>query len=206
MKITSRKLEKVFACRNGINLFKQTFPLGGEYQEVIDRCRDLGKYDYAEWLIGTFEATEEVLELEELSDTCLYFAGGVKVKGNLTLTRSLCVGGDLEVGGDLYSTRGVRVLGSIKVAGSIHAPKGEIDSRGNVDVGKNVIGRNSVVVKGFLKVQGNLSTSGWVTSGAWVSVGGNIKAVGPVNATQYVHCRGEIDAENVPERLRRREE
>ena len=40
------------ACAEGRREFKRVFPDGGEYQQVLDRCADENRMDFARWLMN----------------------------------------------------------------------------------------------------------------------------------------------------------
>ena len=68
MNITLEMLEDKKACSEGKEWFNESFPDGHDYQKTIDRAVVDNHPDYAEWLINTFGATDEVLELEEFEE------------------------------------------------------------------------------------------------------------------------------------------
>lgn len=76
-------LQKLGACLDGQRAFKRAFPDGGGYQEVLDRCAEEGRIDFASWLFSKIGPTEDVriFENEILDENKkLFFAGNMDFK------------------------------------------------------------------------------------------------------------------------------
>lgn len=82
-KITLDFLRELGACLDGRRAFKRAFPDGGGYQEVLDRCAEEERIDFASWLFSMIGPTEDVRIFEnEILDgnKKLFFAGSMDFK------------------------------------------------------------------------------------------------------------------------------
>ena len=64
-RITLAYLKELGACRDGQRAFQKAFPDGGEYQEVLDRCAEEGRLDFAGWLFSLVGPTKDVRTFSE---------------------------------------------------------------------------------------------------------------------------------------------
>ena len=77
------------ACAEGRREFERVFPDGGEYQQVLDRCADEDRMDFAQWLMKVCGPSGDVRTFDEDFDEpdkniafagTLYFKKGANVK------------------------------------------------------------------------------------------------------------------------------
>ena len=99
-KITLAYLKELGACRNGQREFQKAFPDGGEYQEVLDRCAEEGRLDFAGWLFSRVGPTEDVRTYSEdiaEPDKNIFFAGRIEFVGSV-FARSIKAGWGIKAG------------------------------------------------------------------------------------------------------------
>lgn len=63
MKITIELLKEKGVCEQGREEFKENYPDGCDYQELLNACAEKGRDDYADWLMTTFGLSNTVLKL-----------------------------------------------------------------------------------------------------------------------------------------------
>ena len=87
--ITVEMLKVKGACASGMRDFLREFPReqypdGADYQEVLNRCAEHERPNYAEWLINEFGATNTTLSVDEINtDGYVFFAGRIEARGKI---------------------------------------------------------------------------------------------------------------------------
>ena len=61
MKITVKKLKELGACSDGIDMFREAFPDGGEFRDVVERAIAIGAIDDALWLAPRVLTNEDAV-------------------------------------------------------------------------------------------------------------------------------------------------
>ena len=122
MQITRKMLVEWNACKSGLDWFDNNFSEDGqEYQEILNKLAEKNEAGYAEWLIRKAGVQDIVLEIDELvSENCFFFAGEIKVTGNIqikfrlgTVVGMIVAFDNIEKAGDIDPTL---VAGGIKIA------------------------------------------------------------------------------------------
>ena len=94
------------ACAEGRREFERVFPDGGEYQQVLDRCADEDRMDFARWLMNVCGPSDDVRTFEDDIDEpdkniafagTLYFKKGANVR-RILAGRGIKAGGGIEAG------------------------------------------------------------------------------------------------------------
>ncbi len=99
-KITLAYLKELGACREGQREFQKAFPDGGDYQEVLDRCAEEGRLDFAGWLFSHMGPTEDVRTYSEdiaEPDKNIFFAGRIEFVGSV-FARDIKAGCGIKAG------------------------------------------------------------------------------------------------------------
>lgn len=110
-RITLAYLKELGACRDGQRAFQKAFPDGGEYQEVLDRCAEEGRLDFAGWLFSHVGPTKDVRTYSEdiiEPDKNIFFAGWLEFSGSVSVKR-IQAGEGIEAGEGYCVFAGVRV-------------------------------------------------------------------------------------------------
>ena len=119
-KITLAYLKELGACREGKREFQKAFPDGGEYQEVLDRCAEEGRFDFAGWLFSHVGPTEDVRTYNEdiiEPDKNIFFAGRLEFSGSVSVNR-------IEAGLGIKAGEGIKAGLGIKAGRGIEAGEG----------------------------------------------------------------------------------
>ena len=109
-RITLDYLRELGACLDGHREFKRAFPGGGGYQEVLDRCAEEGRIDFARWLFSKVGPTEDVRIFEnEILDEKkdLFFAGSMDFKQPV-FVRHIFAGWDIRAGEGIRAGKGIQ--------------------------------------------------------------------------------------------------
>ena len=132
MKININMLNEFKACEEGKEEFLKHFQNGeADYQEVLDKCVDIGFLIFAEWLVLKMPATNDTVEVDEIiSDGSVFFAGNVKVKNCVSVGGYVYAGGSIDVGGNIYA-------GGYIDAGEHIEAGGYIDAGEHIEAGEN---------------------------------------------------------------------
>lgn len=88
------------ACAEGRREFGRVFPDGGEYQQVLDRCADEDRMDFAQWLMKVCGPSDDVRTFDEdfyEPDKNIAFAGALYFKKGANVKRILA-GDGIEAG------------------------------------------------------------------------------------------------------------
>lgn len=135
-KITGKYLEEIGACDEGLLAFKETYPDGGEYQEILDRCCAEGHTDWAMWLFHIVGFTYDVRTYDDFvfDETLdIIFAGRVKFKSG-AVVRRLIAGASIKAGEGIDASEGIKAGWGIKAGEGIEADWG-INAGENLEAG-----------------------------------------------------------------------
>jgi len=116
-KITLAYLKELGACREGQREFQKAFPDGGEYQEVLDRCAEEGRLDFAGWLFSHVGHTEDVRTYSEdiaEPDKNIFFAGRIEFVGSV-FARGIEAGCGIKAGEGILAGEGYCVFAGLCV-------------------------------------------------------------------------------------------
>ncbi len=125
-KITLAYLKELGACREGQREFQKAFPDGGEYQEVLDRCAEEGRFDFAVWLFSHVGPTEDVRTYNEdiiEPDKNIFFAGRLEFSGSVSVKR-IQAGLGIEAGEGIEAGWGIKAGWGIEAGWGIKAGLG----------------------------------------------------------------------------------
>ena len=114
--ITLRYLREIGACAEGRSEFEKHFPEGGEYQEVLDKCAEEGRMDFAIWLLHKVGPTDDVRTYEDqVNDVnmSICFAGTLVFEKG-AIAKSIKAGWGIEAGGGIKAGWGIEAGGGIK--------------------------------------------------------------------------------------------
>ena len=59
-RITLDYLKEIGACQDVQQEFQRAFPDGAGYQEILDRCAQEGRIDFATWLLDKLGPSDDV--------------------------------------------------------------------------------------------------------------------------------------------------
>lgn len=125
-KITLAYLKELGACREGQREFQKAFPDGGEYQEVLDRCAEEGRLDFAGWLFSHVGPTKDVRTFSEdiiEPDKNIFFAGRLEFSGSVSVKR-IQAGEGIQAGLSIQAGEGIEAGWGIKAGKGIKAGEG----------------------------------------------------------------------------------
>jgi hypothetical protein len=141
MRITYDWLWQQEACISGLSWFKENFPDGGDYQEVLDTLGKENRSDYAFWLLEHINSeTNYRIKLDKIEEKYLYRGGDVVCNGPINISNSIVIAGDLTVKGPIHCGWHMCVFGDVY--------GGE-----DLKCGMNLICRGSIIICD--KIEGN---------------------------------------------------
>ena len=97
------------ACAEGRREFERVFPDGGEYQQVLDRCADENRMDFAQWLMNVCGPSDDVRTFDDDIDEPgknIAFAGMLYFKKGANVKRILA-GEGIEAGWGIKAGEGI---------------------------------------------------------------------------------------------------
>ena len=124
--ITLRYLREIGACAEGRSEFEKHFPEGGEYQEVLDKCAEEGRMDFAIWLLHKVGPTDDVRTYEDqVNDVnmSICFAGTLVFEKG-AIAKSIKAGCGIEAGWGIKAVCGIKAGEGIKAGCGIEAGEG----------------------------------------------------------------------------------
>lgn len=195
--ITEKWLEKMYADKDVLQIFKHHFPNGGKALEVLKRCGELDYTEFGEWLVDSLPLTYPPLELST-STGSLFHPGDIHVKGDLFTQGRIYIKGSLKVDGKL----------TVNKYGMIYSDKncinaGEINLSENAYICSN-IKANSIIMNGRIDLYGcvvansiNLRDSAQILGNAKAKVinSENSRIRGSVDADEIINDGGLIDGD-----------
>ena len=110
--ITAEMLKVKGACASGMRDFLKEFPReqypdGADYQEILNRCAEHERADYAEWLIQEFGATNTTLSVDKINtDGYVFFAGRIEARGEIRC-KAIRAGREIEAGEGIKAGDGI---------------------------------------------------------------------------------------------------
>ena len=111
------------ACAEGLREFGRVFPDGGEYQQVLDRCADEDRMDFAQWLMNVCGPSGDVRTFDDdidEPDKNIAFAGTLYFKKGANVKRILA-GDGIEAGEGIKAGWGIEAGRGIKAGCGIEA-------------------------------------------------------------------------------------
>ena len=127
--ITVEMLKVKGACASGMRDFLKEFPReqypdGADYQEVLNRCAEHERANYAEWLLNEFGATNTTLSVDKINtDGYVFFAGRIEARGEIRC-KAIMAGREIKAG------RGIKACWGIEAGRDIEAGEGIKAGRG----------------------------------------------------------------------------
>ena len=124
--ITVEMLKVKGACASGMRDFLKEFPReqypdGADYQEVLNRCAEHKRQNYAEWLLNEFGATKTTLSVYEINtDGYVFFAGRIEARGKIRC-KAIMAGREIEAGREIKAGWGIKAGEGIKAGWGIKA-------------------------------------------------------------------------------------
>ena len=124
--ITVEMLKVKGACASGMRDFLKEFPReqypdGADYQEVLNRCAEHEREDYAEWLIQEFGATNTTLSVDKINtDGYVFFAGRIEARDEI-MCKAIRAGRGIEAGWGIKAGWGIEAGEDIKAGSGIEA-------------------------------------------------------------------------------------
>ena len=107
------------ACASGMRDFLREFPPeqypnGADYQEVLNRCAEHERPNYAEWLIAKFGDTDTTLSVDEIdTDGYVFFAGRIEARGEIRC-KMIMAGRGIKAGESIKAVEGIEAGEEIK--------------------------------------------------------------------------------------------
>ena len=133
--ITEKWLEKMYADKDVLQIFKHHFPNGGKALEVLKRCGELDYTDFGEWLVDRLPPIYPPLELSTFVDN-LFYPGDVHIKGDI-------------------STQGIiRIKGNLKVDGKL-----TVNKYGIVYSYKNCVNADEIDISEYVRISSNIKAN-----------------------------------------------
>ena len=120
--ITVEMLRVKGACVSGIRDFLKEFPReqypdGADYQEVLNRCAENERPNYAEWLLNEFGATNKTLSVDKINtDGYVFFAGRIEARGEIRC-KAIRAGREIKAGWDIKAGWCIEAGWGIKAGG-----------------------------------------------------------------------------------------
>ena len=124
--ITVEMLRVKGACVSGIRDFlkefpREQYPVGADYQEVLNRCAEHERADYAEWLIQEFGATNTTLSVDKINtDGYVFFAGRIEARGEIRC-KAIRAGREIKAGEGIKTNKNIKAGCGIKADEDIKA-------------------------------------------------------------------------------------
>ena len=104
-------------------VFKEAFPNGGEYQEILDRFAEEEKIYFCKWFLNAFGSTNDVRVYEEDINTPeknIVFAGYIEFRKTVT-AKNIIAGRSINAGRDINAGEYINAGWSIKAGRNINA-------------------------------------------------------------------------------------
>ena len=117
--ITVEMLNVKGACASGMRDFLKEFPReqypdGADYQEVLNRCAEHERANYAEWLLNEFGATNATLSVDKINtDGYVFFAGRIEARGEIRC-KAIMAGREIKAGRGIKAGEGIKAGRGIK--------------------------------------------------------------------------------------------
>jgi len=130
-KITHEHMKALGPCAAGWRDFlseypKEQYPDGVGYQDILDRCCEKGRADYAYWLLSKVGPTSDVRVYEEAIDDAnkrIVFAGSIAFKASV-VCKSIKAGWGIEAGRGIKAGWGIEAGEGIEAGWGIEAGEG----------------------------------------------------------------------------------
>ena len=140
--ITVEMLKVKGACASGMRDFLKEFPReqypdGADYQEVLNRCAEHKRPNYAEWLLNEFGATNTTLSVDEINtDGYVFFAGRIEARGKIRCKaiRAAC---SIKAGWGIKAGEGIKAGDGIEAGCGIEAGRG-IEAGWGIKAGREI--------------------------------------------------------------------
>ena len=127
--ITVEMLKVKGACASGMRDFLKEFPReqypdGADYQEVLNRCAEHERPNYAEWLLNEFGAANTTLSVDKINTNgYVFFAGRIEARGDIRC-KAIMAGREIEGGRDIEAGCGIEAGWGIEADCGIKAGEG----------------------------------------------------------------------------------
>ena len=103
---------------------REQYPDGADYQEVLNRCAEHKRPNYAEWLLNEFGATNTTLSVDEINtDGYVFFAGRIEARGKIRC-KAIMAGEAIKAGREIKAGWGIKAGREIKAGWGIKAGEG----------------------------------------------------------------------------------
>lgn len=213
--ISSRLIRAKRPCADGYRWYVRHGQGTATYVELLRALQMAGRAGDASWLLQQFGPTDDVLELDELSDECLVFPGTVRVRGNVDVASMIHVGGhlvtrggvraggDVTVGGDLQCDGALQAEGVVRCASlrlgmpllaqAVHCA-GALRSDSAVHLRGELVVGEQAAIRGTLDVAGHVSCTRSLQALEDVRVGGALRAGHGIRCGGNLTCDGPLSA------------
>lgn len=189
MKITKELLIEKKACDKKLEWFTNAFPDGGDYQKVIDQAVSDDHTDYAGWLIDTFGATDDVLEISDGGKyKNLFFAGTIHA------LKSLNVEFTIKAGGCILASSGISAGGDILTNKSISAGRGSVLAGDNISARWSISADDSILAGDSISAGDNITAVGDISAGGDMSAGDTISAGDAISVSDTISVGVSVSA------------
>ena len=172
--ITVEMLKVKGACASGMRDFLKEFPReqypdGADYQEVLNRCAEHERANYAEWLLNEFGATNTTLSVDKINtDGYVFFAGRIEARGEIRC-KAIMAGREIKAGRGIKAGWGIEAGRDIEAGWGINAGEG-IKAGEGIEAGESIeAGRDIEAGEGIKAGRG-------IKAGEGIKAGRGIKA------------------------------
>ncbi|MGV3741052.1 MAG: hypothetical protein ACO1NO_01940, partial [Burkholderiaceae bacterium] len=138
-------------CTDGFRWFLRNHQHGSNYQPLLDELVKAGRVDDACWLLTQFGPTDAVLELDELCDEAIVYAGSIHVRGSIDVNGVIRVGREIRSGGGIRAGRAIAAGADIRTEGNVRC-EGTISAGGDIRAAWSVEVQDSMRCSGDLRV------------------------------------------------------
>ena len=139
--ITVEMLRVKGACASGMRDFLREFPReqypdGADYQEVLNRCAENERPNYAEWLLNEFGATNKTLSVDKINtDGYVFFAGRIEARGEIRC-KAIRAGREIKAGEGIKADEDIKAGWGIEAGWCIEAG-GRIEAGEYIEAGED---------------------------------------------------------------------
>ena len=188
--ITVEMLRVKGACMSGIRDFLKEFPReqypdGADYQEVLNRCAENERPNYAEWLLNEFGATNKTLSVDKINtDGYVFFAGRIEARGEIRCKA-------IRAGREIKAGEGIKAGGGIKAGWGIEAG-GRIEAGGDIKTNKNIKAGCGIKAGREIKAGEGIKTNKNIKAGCGIKADEDIKAGWGIEAGWGIKAGGDF--------------
>ena len=175
--ITLHYLREIGACAEGRSEFEKHFPEGGEYQEVLDKCAEEGRMDFATWLLHKIGPTDDVRTYEDQvndKNMSICFAGTLVFEKG-AIVKSIEAGRGIKAGRGIEAGCGIKAGWGIEAGRGIKAGWG-IEAGEGIEAGRGIKAGRGIEAGCGIKAGRGIEAGCGIKAGWGIEAGCGIKA------------------------------